>query len=95
MPIYEYECEGCAHRFELRQHFNEEPISQCPVCQGKARRVFHSVPVMFRGSGWYVNDYGRGKKPEDGSSPSKAEPSTTGDKEQGAKPEKESHSEKR
>ncbi|MBI4297644.1 MAG: zinc ribbon domain-containing protein [Chloroflexi bacterium] len=57
MPIYEYECAACGHRFELRQGFHEEPADACPQCQGKAHRVIHSVPVVFKGSGFYVNDY--------------------------------------
>ncbi len=59
MPIYEYECSGCGHGFELRQGFSAEPVSQCPMCQGRASRVIHSVSVIFKGSGFYVNDYKR------------------------------------
>ena len=71
MPIYEYECGSCHHVFERRQRFDEEPVAMCPRCQGKARRVIHSVPVIFKGSGFYSTDHGRGyrastpaKKPE-------------------------------
>ncbi len=56
MPIYEYECGICRCRFERKQGFNEEPTAMCPHCQGKARRVLHSTPVIFRGSGFYVTD---------------------------------------
>jgi len=56
MPIYEYECSVCYHRFERRQRFDEEPVAICPNCQGKAHRVIHSVPVIFKGSGFYVTD---------------------------------------
>ncbi|MFC2031916.1 FmdB family zinc ribbon protein [Chloroflexota bacterium] len=56
MPIYEYECSDCDFHFERRQRFDEEPIGICPECQGKARRVIHSVPVIFKGSGFYVTD---------------------------------------
>ena len=59
MPIYEYECKGCGHGFELRQSFSAEPVAQCPACQGKAIRVLQSVPIIFKGSGFYVNDYKR------------------------------------
>ena len=59
MPRYDYECEVCHHRFELRQSFDSEPTVDCPECMGTARRKFHSVPVVFKGSGWYVNDYGK------------------------------------
>lgn len=56
MPIYEYECGLCQFRFERKQRFDEEPIAICPKCQGKARRVLHSVPVIFKGSGFYTTD---------------------------------------
>ena len=56
MPIYEYECDGCHCHFERRQRFDEEPVTMCPECQGKARRVIHSVPIIFKGSGFYITD---------------------------------------
>ena len=56
MPIYEYECSLCRCRFERRQRFDEEPIAMCPECQGKARRVINSVPIIFKGSGFYITD---------------------------------------
>ena len=61
MPIYEYECSLCHSRFDQRQRFDEEPVSICPQCQGEARRVFHSVPILFKGSGFYSTDHGRGR----------------------------------
>jgi predicted nucleic acid-binding Zn ribbon protein len=45
--------------FELKQSFSSEPIATCPECENGARRLFHSVPIVFKGSGWYVNDYGK------------------------------------
>ena len=60
MPIYEYECGLCHFDFERRQRFDEEPVALCPKCQGKARRVFRSVPVIFKGSGFYVTDNRKG-----------------------------------
>jgi len=60
MPVYEYECGVCHCRFDRRQRFDEEPVSICPRCQGKARRVLHSVPIVFKGSGFYSTDHGRG-----------------------------------
>ncbi|MFQ6122155.1 MAG: FmdB family zinc ribbon protein [Dehalococcoidales bacterium] len=56
MPIYEYECGVCKTRFERKQNFHEEPVAVCPECQGKARRVIHSVPIIFKGSGFYITD---------------------------------------
>jgi putative FmdB family regulatory protein len=57
MPIYEYECSLCHSRFEQRQHFDESAVTVCPRCQGKARRVLHSVPVIYKGSGFYITDH--------------------------------------
>ena len=59
MPRYDYRCRECNHRFELKQSFGSEPYATCPKCQNTARRVIHSVPIVFKGSGWYVNDYGK------------------------------------
>ena len=70
MPIYEYQCGLCHIRFERRQRFDEEPVSSCPRCQGKARRVLHSVPIFFKGSGFYSTDYRRDYSSASGS-PSK------------------------
>jgi len=56
MPIYEYECGLCHFHFERKQGFDAEPVAMCPECQGKARRVIHSIPIIFKGSGFYVTD---------------------------------------
>lgn len=56
MPIYEYECCQCDYHFEQKQGFHEEPVAVCPRCQGKARRVLRPVPIIFKGSGFYVTD---------------------------------------
>ena len=71
MPRYDYQCEDCGHSFELKQSFSSEPYADCPKCQGVSRRQFHSVPIMFKGSGWYVNDYGKRSSPSTTSSDSK------------------------
>ncbi len=57
MPVYEYECGSCRYRFDKRQGFHDEPGAVCPRCEGKARRVFHATPVIFKGSGFYVTDH--------------------------------------
>ena len=56
MHIYEYECNLCNFCFEKKQGFDEEPVAICPECQGEARRVLQSVPVIFKGSGFYITD---------------------------------------
>ena len=72
MPVYEYECGNCLFRFEMKHGFEEEPQAICPQCQGRARRVFQSTPVIFKGSGFYITDSRKGKKPETGQEKSEA-----------------------
>jgi putative FmdB family regulatory protein len=57
MPVYEYECRSCQHRFDKKQGFHDKPVAECPQCQGKARRLFHPSPIIFKGSGFYVTDH--------------------------------------
>ncbi|HEX9757289.1 MAG TPA: FmdB family zinc ribbon protein [Nitrospiria bacterium] len=64
MPIYEYECKKCGHRFEVIQKFSDEPISICETCGGKVSKLLAAPALMFKGTGWYVTDYSsKGKKP--------------------------------
>ena len=57
MPIYEYECVKCKHRFDKKQSFHDDPVAECPKCNESARRVFHPTPIIFKGSGFYVTDH--------------------------------------
>ena len=61
MPRYDYRCGQCGHAFELRQSFSSKPLATCPNCAGVATRQIHAPPVFFKGSGWYVNDYSKGR----------------------------------
>jgi putative FmdB family regulatory protein len=61
MPLYEYQCGECSHRFELRRTFSEGGSAACPRCHGVANRVFAPVPIVFKGSGFYVTDYRKDK----------------------------------
>lgn len=61
MPIYDYVCDACAGRFEARRSLAEASNATCPVCQGRASRVFTAVPILFKGPGFYVTDYAGGK----------------------------------
>lgn len=63
MPVYVYECDVCNHRFEQKQGFHDKPVAKCPRCGGRPRRVIHSAPVIFKGSGFYITD--SRKKPPD------------------------------
>ncbi|MCL4544793.1 MAG: FmdB family transcriptional regulator [Chloroflexi bacterium] len=56
MPLYEYECKSCGHRFEQYQSFSEPPLTVCPMCGQRLRKVLQPVGIVFKGSGWYVND---------------------------------------
>lgn len=56
MPIYEYECQFCGHRFERLQHFSDEPLKMCPDCGGVLQRVIQPVGIVFKGSGFYITD---------------------------------------
>jgi len=56
LPIYEYECPSCAHRFELRRSFTENGTVSCPQCGCDAQRIFSPVPIIFKGSGFYSTD---------------------------------------
>ena len=70
MPLYEYECKKCGHRFEKIQKFSDAMVKKCPECGGKVEQMISAPAVQFKGSGWYVTDYA--KMPSAGSS-SKAE----------------------
>ena len=59
MPRYDYECDSCSHRFELKQSFDSDPVAVCPRCEGSSRRKFHAVPIIYKGSGFYTTDYAR------------------------------------
>ena len=63
MPRYDYRCESCKEEFELVQSFAEAGKGACPVCAGAGQRVYHAVPVIYKGSGFYTTDYGRPKPP--------------------------------
>jgi putative FmdB family regulatory protein len=56
MPIYEYACESCGHHFDVKQRFSDDPISVCPECGQHVRRVLHPAGIIFKGSGFYIND---------------------------------------
>src|SRR5229473_2615999 len=60
MPLYEYECEACGHRFERIQKFSDPPVEVCPHCRKKKLHKLVSSPaIQFKGSGFYINDYAR------------------------------------
>ncbi len=59
MPLYEYQCDACAHRFEVIQQYKDAPIDICPKCGGTVKKLFSSPAIQFKGSGFYITDYAR------------------------------------
>jgi putative FmdB family regulatory protein len=59
MPLYEYECDACAHRFERIQKFSDPLVDVCPKCGGHVRKLLSSPAIQFKGSGFYINDYAK------------------------------------
>ena len=72
MPTYQYACTECDHRFDAVQSFSDPSLTECPVCGGKLRKVFSSVGIVFKGSGFYRTDSRSGS----GSTVAKAESSS-------------------
>lgn len=61
MPIYEYKCNACGHKFEKIQSFSDSPVQKCEVCNGGVSKLLSKSTFHLKGSGWYATDYG--KKP--------------------------------
>lgn len=59
MPLYEYQCDSCGHRFEVIQKFSDPPVEACPKCGSAVRKLVSSPAFQFKGSGWYVTDYAK------------------------------------
>ena len=86
MPLYEYLCKKCGHRFERIQKFSDPHVKKCPDCGGAVEQVISAPAVQFKGSGWYVTDYA--KKSSAGSSSAKDDaPSKSDDKKESKKSE--------
>ena len=63
MPLYEYQCLSCRHRFEVIQKFSDPQIDKCPKCGKLVERLLSSPAIQFKGTGWYVTDYARRSGP--------------------------------
>jgi putative FmdB family regulatory protein len=66
MPLYEYQCDACAHRFEVIQKYSDAPVSVCPKCGGAVKKLLSSPAIQFKGTGWYITDYARAGKSDGG-----------------------------
>jgi putative FmdB family regulatory protein len=75
MPLYEYLCKKCGHRFEEIKKFSDKQPKKCPECGGVIEQVISAPAVQFKGSGWYVTDYAK----KGGSSGSSSSSSSDGD----------------
>jgi len=64
MPIYEYECEKCGHRFEKIQKYSDPLLETCPACGGALHKMQSAPAFQFKGTGWYVTDYAKSGKPD-------------------------------
>jgi putative FmdB family regulatory protein len=59
MPLYEYECDACGHRFEHIQKFSDPLVDKCPKCGGPVHKLMSSPAIQFKGSGFYITDYAK------------------------------------
>jgi putative FmdB family regulatory protein len=95
MPLYEYECDACGHRFEKIQKFSDPLVDTCPVCGSHVHKLFSSPAIQFKGSGFYITDYPKG---DSGTAPKsdggKADRAAKAEKPDAAKSEKSEKSDK-
>lgn len=96
MPIYEYVCKKCGHKFEKIQKFSDAKIKKCPECGGAVEQTLHAPAVQFKGSGWYVTDYAKKGESKDSGSKPKEETASAKDtsKDKSDKKSEKSHSKK-
>jgi putative FmdB family regulatory protein len=79
MPLYEYECKKCGHRFEKIQKFSDKMVKKCPECGGVVEQMISAPAVQFKGTGWYVTDYAK-KSSSPGSSGNSSSESSSKEK---------------
>jgi putative FmdB family regulatory protein len=85
MPLYEYECKKCHHRFEKIQKFSDPHVKKCPKCGGPIEQVISAPAVQFKGSGWYVTDYAKKSSAPSSSNSSNGDSSSSSKKENKSK----------
>jgi putative FmdB family regulatory protein len=91
MPLYEYLCKKCGHRFEEIKKFSDKQPTKCPECGGLIEQVISAPAVQFKGSGWYVTDYAKkGSGSVGTSSPSSSSSSNSSEGDGGGKETKDS-----
>ena len=94
MPLYEYQCKKCGHRFEKIQKFSDKPVKKCPECGGPVEQTISAPAVQFKGSGWYVTDYAKKSTVPSSDSSSKDSKETKKDEKKSESTAKESTSKK-
>ncbi|HVV77018.1 MAG TPA: FmdB family zinc ribbon protein [Mycobacteriales bacterium] len=77
MPTYEYVCTKCGEGLEAVQSFSDPPLTKCPTCKGKLRKVFSAAGIVFKGSGFYKTDSRSGSKTKSSASSSTTKESTS------------------
>ncbi len=87
MPLYEYQCKKCKHRFEKIQKFSDPAVRKCPECGAAVEQLLHAPAAQFKGTGWYVTDYA-GKQPTAGDGGSEKKEEKPAVKEKDTKPKK-------
>ncbi len=92
MPLYEFQCPKCGHRFERIQKFSDPDPKKCPECgAGKIERLLHAPAVQFKGSGWYVTDYAQKGSASKSESKSGSDSSKPAESKKSEKSEKKDH----
>jgi putative FmdB family regulatory protein len=82
VPTYQYACTACGHHLEAVQSFVDEPLTECPACEGRLRKLFSSVGIVFKGSGFYRTDSrssGSGSADKSGGDSAKADKAGSGE----------------
>ncbi|HEY2987408.1 MAG TPA: zinc ribbon domain-containing protein [Candidatus Binatia bacterium] len=83
MPIYEYECGKCG-TFEATQRITDKPLTRCPTCRGKVKKLISNTSFQLKGTGWYITDYARKDKGTADKKGAKGEKASTADSKDGS-----------
>ncbi|MEE3849126.1 FmdB family zinc ribbon protein [Gordonia sp. LSe1-13] len=85
MPTYSYACTECDNKFDIVQSFSDDSLSECPECTGRLRKLFNSVGIVFKGSGFYRTDSRSSSSSSESSSSNSSESSSSGSSESSSK----------
>ena len=86
MPLYEYLCGSCGHKFERIQKFSDAPVKECPSCGGTVEKLPSSPAIQFKGSGFYITDYAKSGGGKESSTKGAAADKSSGDSSTGSTP---------